>query len=297
MAGYFGGVASTRQIDQSRSLILLLTVFALSVLGLTYTIYLSAPNAENVPVVNAIVPDLHEAQMVDVIVPVRNIEPGTLLDSSLFKHVSKPREILSEGIIRSIEELSDQYALYLIVANHPFHRDFVTKEKNGFLPFEVPDGYVAVTIPSNALSSAAGFVRPGTTVGVNWIYKLEGGEQAVMTIIENAKVLACEQDATPDWRKGQPIPTTVTLQTTSEDAKKLQLAFASGVLHLVLKVKPAKGEESAPITTRSLRGQKADDGNTTEKNLVRICSTPDTCECYAIGKNGRLTPGEGCHGV
>lgn len=126
---------------------------------------------------------------------------------------------------------------------------------NNIVSISLEPGERAVTIEVNAQASVGGFVWPGDYVDVVLVYKQErmrlgsGRDNAsadllvartinkvgAETIIQNARVLAVDQDATsPPVEEGR-VGKTLTLAVTAQEAEVVALAQEMGDLTLALR--------------------------------------------------------------
>jgi pilus assembly protein CpaB len=202
------------------------------------TLHLSSgPSKANTPVVAH--PKVIDDGMIDIIVPVQSVPPGTTLDSKMFRHVRKPELIVGADIIRDFEEIKGLYSKGMLVADQPIHRDFLTSlQPVNALTASIPKGYRAIAIAVDATSSVEGWAQPGARVDVIWVTK-DFGLQMAYVIAPNAKVLSANKKAEGARVDGQDrsaeVPTTVTLLLSVRDAMRVRLAALNGRLALVLR--------------------------------------------------------------
>jgi pilus assembly protein CpaB len=174
-------------------------------------------------------------KLVTVLVPIREIETGTALMPHMFRQEKRPQVGVSERAITSFEELQGAYARSLIVPGQPLHKEYITTIKPAnVLTAKIPEGFRAVTIRTDSLTSVGGFARPGARVDVNWSTRINGAP-AIVPIVENAEVLSADSQTTNQEGTAGIVPNTVTLLVTAEDANKIQLATSSGSLSLSLR--------------------------------------------------------------
>ncbi len=108
-----------------------------------------------------------------------------------------------------------------------------------------------VTIRVNEASGVGGFAQPDDRVDVFMTQVNGGGGGAfTATLLRNVRVLAVDQQ-TQRRPLVQP-PKTVTLEATSEDARKLTLAQAIGQLSLALTSGPPSPEDRSVIDINDL---------------------------------------------
>ncbi len=195
-------------------------------------------------------------KMVEVLVPVRNIEAGAALEVGLFRKEPRPQSAISTRIVSDFEQIQGQYARSLILAGQPLHKDYITSVRPvNAITANIPEGHRAVTISVDAKSSVEGWVRPGARVDVAWASNIKG-RPGVTVIVQNALVLSAERQTDARVNPGDPVPSTVTLLVTSNDAAKIQLAQTTGALTLQLRGDndPGKGATGSSITVDDLFG-------------------------------------------
>jgi pilus assembly protein CpaB len=108
------------------------------------------------------------------------------------------------------------------------------------------EGMKAVTIRVNDVEGVAGFVLPGDHVDVVLTRQLDKENATNDVVIENARVLAVDQQADATAFKPSVVKA-VTLEVDVADAQKLSLASSVGTLSLLLR---KAGEMSADDTRR-----------------------------------------------
>lgn len=233
--GFGGGFGASRQQEKVKTL-LIVSVLVCVLCGSVGAMFIFS-GSEEVKTVDVI----REPRLdtVNVLVPVKQIEPGTTLDSSLFKFEARPKAGLSARAITSLEKVQGMYARSLIVPDQPIVEDYVTRVKpNSAITANIPEGFRAVTIRVDARSSVEGWARPGARVDVVWSTVIRG-KQAVNTIVQNAKVLSAERQTEGQQNNNSGaengVPNTCTLLVSAEDANKIQLASTAGSLSLSLR--------------------------------------------------------------
>lgn len=166
------------------------------------------------------------------------------------------------------------YARSAISKDSPVHQDFITSIRpTNLITANIPEGYRAVTIRVDATSSVEGWARAGANVDVVWASTIRG-RQGVTVIVQNAKVLSAERQVETGTQPGTPVPSTVTLLVTADDAAKIQLATTTGSLSLSLRGDDdtGKGSTGRSITVDDLLGSSQQVVNPTERRdgTVRI---------------------------
>jgi pilus assembly protein CpaB len=199
-----------------------------------------------------------------VLVPVREIEAGLALEPTMFRREPRPQVGVSPRVVRDFEEIQGLFARSLIVPGQPLHRDYITTVKpTNAITANIPEGHRAVTISVDARSSVEGWVRPGARVDVIWASSIRG-RPGVTVIVQNALVLSAERNPDPKVQPGAPVPNTVTLLVTADDAARINLAQTTGSLTLQLRGDndPGKGRAGGSITVEDLYGGNSSTGPT-----------------------------------
>ena len=298
MSRHFGGISPVRRNDKSRYVIIL-SAFLLVVCGFVAIVFLASgpTNANQQPAAV-----IHEPQieMTEVLVPIQRIEQGTALEAAMFRKETRPRVGLSPSIVRDFEQVQGFYAASLIVPDQPLHQEYATRVRPiNQITERIPEGYRAVTIRVDAKTAVEGWVVPGARVDVVWAIQIQG-KQAIQVIVENALVLSA--DKMPEGmgqRQGQQsgtgAPSTITLQVSTEDAKKIQLASISGSLSLSLRGDRDVGRaaSSAPLTVDDLLGRTKPSDRVSAQNCkgkVKTCTRDGMCEELCLTDDGKLEP-------
>jgi pilus assembly protein CpaB len=294
MSRHFGGLTPVRRNDKSRYVIIL-SAFLLVVCGFVAIVFLaSGPSTANQP--TAVV--IHEPQieMADVLVPVQKIDQGTALEQSMFRKEKRPRVGLSANVVKDFEQVQGYYAAALIVSDQPLNQEYITKVRPiNQITERIPIGYRAVTIRVDNKTAVEGWVVPGARVDVVWATSIQG-KQAIQVIVENALVLSADKSGEVNPQKQvAAAPSTITLQVTTEDAKKVQLASISGSLSLSLRGDKDVGDSapSSPLTVDDLLGRTNGERAAPVQNCkgkVKTCTKDGMCEELCLGDDGKLSP-------
>lgn len=286
MARHFGGVNQNRGGDKAKVFALAGVFVFLLLIGGVLLVYSSGEAKSPPPARVVTVEKEPEIAMVDVLVPIKNIATGQQLAPSLFRKESRPKVAVSPRAVRSFEEIQNHFAKTLIVEGQPLVREYITAVKpTSEVTARIPEGYRAISIRVDATSSVEGFARPGARVDVQWVSSMRGGS-GVTTIVQNAKVLSAERQINPNAPPGAPVPSTVTLLVTSEDASRITLATATGRLTLVLRGDTdVKAMSDSTITVEDLRGGSSKGPRAACEGSVTIGQVK-----YCVKPGGELEP-------
>lgn len=229
-----------------------------------------------------------QTEMIEVILPVRDVGADQQLDPSMFTRVWRPKAGLNDDVVRSFEELRGKFARASLKAQMPISRSAVSEEKplNEVIA-NIPDGFRAVSINVNATTGVEGWARPGAHVDVHWITDT-GGKRASRVLVQNAKVLSAERRVDPKAEPNAPAPTTVTLLVVERDAQKVSLAQTVGslVLHLRGANDIKASSMTGSLTIDDLLGHEQDPRGAVE-GVARVKKSDGTFEEFSI-VNGRV---------
>lgn len=255
MSRHFGGLGHNRQLERARLLVILGILLLIVIVGgsLYLALFSSGKSASTTTTV-VVQKEETPLRKVDVLVPLQKIEAGTELTPALFRVDQLPEVGLSSRVIRGYDEIKGYYARSMLVSGEPLVADLITAVRpTNALTAAIPEGFRAVTINVNATSSVEGYALPGAKVDVVWASKIRG-QAGVTVIVQNAKVLSAERTQDPNAKPGAPVPSTVTLLVSADDATKIQLASTTGSLSLSLRgdSDPGKGTGGGSITVEDL---------------------------------------------
>ena len=180
---------------------------------------------------------------IDIPIASRDIEPMTKIEQGSMTFVKIPKGVSKQfSFIVDPNEILNKMALSKIEKNAPFVRSYFYDEKKD-IPFELPDGYRAITIESDSVIGVGGYLKHGMFVDIVWTQVVENNPTNTIVMFENIKVLAVgppkDKLTSPSNEKE-----TITLMMKGEDVPKLTHASQTGKLRLVLRPSPTdeKGE-------------------------------------------------------
>lgn len=305
MSRQFGGRSRVYQTDRGRALVFV-SIAGLVFFSAAAYLLIGAEDAQTVqPKAFVEVIKQTPIDMVEVLVPIQTIDQGKPLEPSQFRKEKRVKDGLSPKVVRDYDEIQGFYARTLIVPDQPLHADYITKTRpvNEIIQ-QIPEGFRAVTIRVDQISSVEGWARPGALVDVVWASKVNG-QAAVTVIVEGAKILSAERitenqnGAAPGADGKNPngaVPSTVTLLVTSDDANKIQLATTAGSLSLNLRGESGggKGISGGTITVDDLLLRRGtEEHHEIEcKGRLKTCSRDGKCETLCMRPDGSLVPME-----
>ncbi|MBW8075194.1 Flp pilus assembly protein CpaB [Metallibacterium scheffleri] len=210
------------------------------------------------------------AGMVQVVVPTRNLVPGTVASGQNMAERLYPQDLIYSSTITAAKwpDYAGRTLARAVQAGKPLlENDFIAKANNDFAS-TLPKTMRAVTIDVDTLNSINGLVRPDDRVDVLLTGAFgpkaggAGGQRQneVLPLLRLAKVLATghrflgehlvEQQQDEGVQQANPaMPmqySTVTLEVTPQQASELILAQQVGSLRVVLsnlRQAPAAGEQ------------------------------------------------------
>ncbi len=171
-----------------------------------------------------------------VVVAVKDLAFGTVLDETNVEAVGWPVEIVPAGASTSPQDLYGRVVKSPVVAGEAvLETKLVPIGMNRGLAILIPEGMRAMTVPVNVWSGVAGFVLPETKVDVVVTIRPElTREQVGKVILQNLTVLAVDQKM--EDTEGRPLKSTaVTLLVTPSEAEKLALSAHEGEINLILR--------------------------------------------------------------
>ncbi len=188
----------------------------------------------------------------DVLVPIQNIEEGTELKAALFRKESRPAaDYVSVGVVSGFDQLTGAYAKSFVAAGQPLVSDHLTLRPpiNSVVP-QIRVGYRAITIKLDKQATNEGWARAGVRVDVLLAWK-QGATTQASIIAQNLRVLSSGTSVSSEFGGESKIiqngESTVTLEVSAEDQKRLKLASGKGELRLLLR----GDEDTAEVTEKT----------------------------------------------
>lgn len=176
------------------------------------------------------------AATTDILVSVQRIEEGSRIEPFMVDAQPVLAERVPEGAILADRktQILGKFANHLINANLPILENDLS-ETHSALSLPIPPGFRAVTITVDARTAVEGWAKPNSRVDVLWTYRDRDGQNKVATIVRFSKILSVGGMTNAEEKSAIVNgATTVTLLTTEQDAKKIELARTLGSLSLSL---------------------------------------------------------------
>lgn len=195
-----------------------------------------------------------KGQPVAVVVPTKNLPPGTILGESMVASREVATDFVYDDTIRvdEFDAFKGQALIKPVTRGRPLRRQDVREIFKDFAG-TVPEGKRAMTIEIDELNSIANMVQPGNLVDLMLVLSSDaspGGTgsatgtagQTVVPFMEKMKVLATGQTVTHEDQGVGGVQTgrrvtysNVTLEVTPSQAARLALAHELGKLRAVLR--------------------------------------------------------------
>jgi pilus assembly protein CpaB len=295
MARQFGSSAIYRPPNSSSKLVPVIVAGVCLVAAVAIVISATSGPTKDTQVKTLIVEKPPEIEMVDVLIPVQNLDTGAEFMPDMFRVERRPKVGLSSRTVTSFQQIQGQFAKGPINAEQPMNADVVTRVKPiNVISANIPEGFRAVTIPVDAKTSVEGWAKAGARVDVAWT-GIRNGKPTIVTIVYNAKVLSADRNANNNPNEGAGAPSTVTLLVVDEDAAKIQLAMTAGSLSLQLRgdsdrqvaIDPNK---PAVVTMDSIFKDNAAPSEKKKRGVIKVKRPDGGYDEMFLGEDGRLEP-------
>ncbi len=219
--------------------------------------------------------------LVEVFVVNEQIQYGDQITEENIRKVAWPETAIPEGSFSELELLFPQGEKAFRTALRTMEKDEAVLEVKVTAPGQdagvasrLTNGMRAFAINVDVTSGVSGFLAPGDLVDVYWTGRLdsgrEGGSKDVTKLIQtNLRIIAVDQRADLD-RTGPTVARTITVEGTSDEVGRLNLAQLSGRLTLAL-VGHGDTTVSAPVEIDQ------DELLGIERVVVEVEEAPEVC--------------------
>jgi pilus assembly protein CpaB len=192
-----------------------------------------------------------------IVVAAMPLDLGTRLDASMLRTIPWPANAPVAGMFTKIQDCVNRALITPVAENEPIMaRKLASIDSGAGLPATIPPGMRGLSVAVNNVIGVAGFVTPGTKVGVLVTGAIIGangsaGPTITRTILENVKVLAAGQKIQQD-RDGKPetVPV-ITLLVSPEHAAILAMASSEGKIQLALRNTVDTKVENPPAVSQA----------------------------------------------
>lgn len=193
-----------------------------------------------------------EPMATQVVARVR-IDAGTRITANMLDTVQVPEKYAHPSAASAAQMVTGRFALSDIYAGEVVLVDKVATENTVTeLPYKIPEGLRALTIPVNSLTGVAGLLKPGYRVDVIVTYTEDDPvrDAKAVTLVQDALVLAVGQDVT--GAEGTRSLENVTLALSPSDAQMVALGEFIG--QLKLSARPV-GDSTTPYLSHQTPSQ------------------------------------------
>ncbi len=195
-----------------------------------------------------------------IVVAAEPLEFGAPVERAKLNEIPWPPKSLPEGAFTNIDELladGERVVVSPMVMNEPVLLSKLSGPGGkATLSNLLEPGMRAIAVKIDEIAGVGGFVTPGDRVDVVLTREAEtagspdtaGGSLATQVVLENVKVLSVGQDA--DEKSAKPnLVNSVTLEVTTEGARKIALARSVGALALSLRSPADRAPFDSGVTT------------------------------------------------
>lgn len=232
-----------------------------------------------------VTPSQPDVQSVEVIVAAEDIPVGAVIEQQMVTTQPWPKHLVLDNFITSGDESKNVIGMVArsnFQAKEPIRfSGLANRNDPGFLAAALPSGKKAVTISTDGVAGVAGFLFPGDRVDIAVTHEIpdenadpekepDAKVKVTETLLSNIKVLAVDQRASGGPQKDEkPVPATISLEASLEDAQKLRLAQETGYLSLMLRsLDDRDSADAGVVTTReNVTISKAYDMNARRKAI------------------------------
>jgi Flp pilus assembly protein CpaB len=180
------------------------------------------------------------ADVVDILLPMENIEVGVELKPIFFRKESREKSaFVGVNLISDFEQIRGAYSKSFIAAGQPLVTDHITAKPpiNSVVP-KIRQGYRAITVKLDRETTNEGWARAGISVDVLLVTNA-GAKSTATIILQNVRVLSSGKSVSSEFGGESQMlegdASTVTLEVSIEDQKRLKLASGQGALRLLLR--------------------------------------------------------------
>ncbi len=232
-----------------------------------------------------------------VLVAIKPLPVGTILDDASFKYQPWPKDLVGGAYYvegkSSPNNLRGSVVRTAISAGQPLTLGSVVQPGDrGFLAAALTPGMRAMAVNVSANTSVAGFIFPGDRIDLILTQTVEGNGgpslKASETIVRNLRVLATDQRTSSEDKDGKkevkPYQN-VTLEVTPRIAEKISVAQQIGSLSLSLRpIADDAAQLERAIAAGDVAVPQGDDPKAEQKMLVQVASRPaDTQTTFVTG--------------
>jgi pilus assembly protein CpaB len=181
-----------------------------------------------------------------IVVAARNLAPGSAIDGASLKLATWPREALPLGALYDPKQAQAQVVKQVVMENEPIVSGMLLQPgvSGGVLPFLIPNGMRAMSIPVTPVSDMAGMILPHTRVDVLVTSEAGGPAERTRIVLQDVEVLAAQTKLDVPTNEPQHAEV-VTLLVTPTDSERLAAAIRMGTLQVAMR---SYGDRHAVLT-------------------------------------------------
>ena len=177
-----------------------------------------------------------------VVIVNQSIEAGKAITADQVRSVDWPGSPVPQGAPTRTTDVVGRIARVPMIPGEPvLPGKLAPINATGGLSSIIPEGKRAITVRVNEVIAVAGFALPGSYVDVLVSGKDANSQPFSRTVLSRIKVLAVAQETTADPDKPK-VVNAVTLELSTHESERLDLARNIGVLSLVLRNELDTGE-------------------------------------------------------
>ncbi len=185
--------------------------------------------------------------LTEVVVARVRIPVGSRITQDMIKTSQLPAKYVHPMAVKDRKDVLNQFAGVDILPDQVIlSGHFITGDNIKELPYNIPDGFRAITIAVNPVSGVGGHIKPGHYVDVLVAYKedLNSGNVSVVTLLQNVLVLAVGTDL--EKKEEVQAYDEVTLAVKPDEAQLVALSESVGRIKLTLRPAGQGGTLSLP---------------------------------------------------
>ena len=236
-------------------------------------------------------PKVRTIPLVKIAVAGKQLKYGEPITAEAVRLVDWPKNAAPENSFDTIDKLFvDGAKVRTVLRRMEPNEPILTSKVSGFgeratVAALLDSGMLAYTFSVDAVTSAGGFMLPGTRIDV--ILTVADNIQGLKTyfLMQNIEVVAVDQDTDKDRIQAR-IARTVTVQVTPTQVKELTLARNLGKISLALRgFNSTELASNAPINRQSLLGDEVEaepEAAPVVENKVRVRKGGGAAEAVVV---------------
>ncbi len=191
-------------------------------------------------------PPVPEEMTAQILAKVK-IPEGAKITQDMVESTAIPAKYVSSSAIKELKDALGKYAVTDILPGSVLVSGILASETDiKELPFKIPKGMRAVSVPVDEVTGVAGLVKPGHRVDLIAVVPDPDDRAKLIsiTLIQDSLVLAVGPEL--QKREGVQPASTVTLAVTPEEAQLETLAERTGSVKLSVRPTGEAGKQTLP---------------------------------------------------